>query len=414
MQGILFTFNLLSSICRSFFKIMSADNTNRIDLNVAIFAYMPDASTAIEKLENYFEQQYPCIDIDFELWNPYDDAFKDDGLEQISKFDIVEVDLCRIDELVGGKFGGLDKIPSSLRKKSSDFVGVAKTIYETEFSEYVIPHWVCGLYTMIWAENTDVIQALTFEDFCSIIGENRSGPLHMSMWGSSGLGEIYGDILLDLKGLEDTRQHLVDLYSGKVELDETARDAVLKLANLVTKENRDNLEHFYNLSHYFPRQFSHDKQSVLVGYAERMYYVEDELHLTPGNIPPILKPEDIEVRQMSFGESSQGTPSWVDAFVIPKGKLAHKAKEIETFLQFVQSNEAYEAFAEPAPYRASSHLLPALATAYQSDSSIVKLQPLLPKFLAAMKGAMPIDNSKVWQGMRIAGGTLEKLLDSKV
>jgi hypothetical protein len=390
---------------------MPKNTSDRLDLNVAIFAYMPDASTAIEKLESAFEHQYPSIDLDLELWNPYDDSFKDDGLEQIINFDIVEVDLCRIDELVDGKFGGLDRMPTALRKQPSDFVGAAKSVYETELSNYVVPHWVCGLYTMFWAENTDVTKAVTFEDFCAVVGQQNSRPLHMAMWGSSDLGQLYGDVLLDIKGVDFTRKHLIDLHSGEVEIDETAQNAVLKLSTLLTQENRKNLEHFYNLSHYFPRQFVHDKQSVLVGYSERLYYAEDELQLTPGNFPPILNPEDLEIRQLSFGEISTGTPSWVDAFVIPQGKLAHKAEAISAFLQFIQSNEAYEAFAEPAPYRASSYLLPAVADAYDPNSTIVKKQPLLPKFLEAMKEAMPIDNSNVWQGMRSAGKKLEELLN---
>ncbi|MCH8151452.1 MAG: hypothetical protein IH830_03650 [Planctomycetes bacterium] len=80
------------------------------DLNVAIFAYLPDASTAIEKLEDSFERRYASIDLDLELWNPYDDAFEDDGLSQIVDFDIVEIDTCRIDELMRGAFGGFDAV----------------------------------------------------------------------------------------------------------------------------------------------------------------------------------------------------------------------------------------------------------------------------------------------------------------
>ena len=124
------------------------------DLNVAIFAYLPDASTAVEKLEEAFEQRYSSIDLDLELWNPYDDAFKDDGLSQIVDFDIVEIDTCRIDELMSGAFGGLDQIPSELRRGAGDYVGPAKAIMATDINAYVVPHWVCGNYLQIWSNNT--------------------------------------------------------------------------------------------------------------------------------------------------------------------------------------------------------------------------------------------------------------------
>lgn len=116
------------------------------DLNVAIFAYLPDASTAVEKLEEAFEQRYSSIDLDLELWNPYKDAFKDDGLSQIVDFDLVEIDTCRIDELMGGAFGGLDQIPDEIRHGAGHYVGPAKAIMATDINAYVVPHWVCGNY----------------------------------------------------------------------------------------------------------------------------------------------------------------------------------------------------------------------------------------------------------------------------
>lgn len=90
------------------------------------------------------------------------------------------------------------------------------------------------------------------------------------------------------------------------------------------------------------------------------------------------------IKQFNFGTKSQGTPSWVNGFVIPKGKLAKKHAAIVAFLQFVHSNDAYLAFAESAQYYAPSYLLPTTYDAYNKDSDIIKKQPLLPKFHEAM------------------------------
>ena len=116
---------------------------------------------------------------------------------------------------------------------------------------------------------------------------------------------------------------------------------------------------------------------------------------------------------MAFGEKSQGTPSWVDGFVIPKGKLEKKHAAIAAFLQFMLTNETYLTLAEPAPYGAPAYLLPATAAAYDEESELVKKQPVLAKFHAAMSEEFPVMNSQVWQGMRTAGAKLREEIKPK-
>jgi thiamine pyridinylase len=381
-----------------------------IDLNVAIFAYLPDASTAVEKLEEAFEQRYSSIDLDLELWNPYDDSFKDDGLSQIVDFDLVEIDTCRIDELMGGAFGGLDRIPNEIKRGPDSYVGPAITSMKTDIGQYVVPHWVCGNFVQIWSSNSAVVNAKTYEEFLAVVDPTAKRPLLAAMWGSTGLGEYYTDAYLDVHGPEKTREHLKSMNAGTSDLDENAKNAILKLIKELNQDNQDHLSHFYNHAYLFPRQFATQKNSVLLGYSERLYYAERELQLVPDVYPPSIKPEDITIRQFSFSNKSQGTPSWIDGFVIPKGRLAKKHAAIVAFLQFIQTNDAYLHFAEPAQYLAPSYLLPATADAYAEDSAIVEKQPLLPKFHEAMSGEFPVSNSKIWQGMRKAGDKLKEII----
>lgn len=115
------------------------------------------------------------------------------------------------------------------------------------------------------------------------------------------------------------------------------------------------------------------------------------------------------MRQFAFANQSQGTPSWTDGFVIPKGHLETKPAAIAAFLLYVNSTEGCLAFAEPAPGLAPSYLLPAAKVAYESETSLTK-QPLLPKYLAAMDGGFAVMDSETWQGMRTAGTKLRTLL----
>lgn len=381
-----------------------------MDLNVAVFAYLPDASTAIERLEEAFEQRYAAIDLDLELWNPYDDALEDDGLAQIVDFDIVEIDTCRIDELMNGSFGGLDPIPAEIRRSPDAYWGPARAIVRTEIGAYVVPHWVCGNYLQIWSTNTDVVNASSFEAFLKAVDPAAHRPVLAAMWGSTGLGEFYADAVLDIDGPEKAKAHLIALSTRSAKLDERAKNAVLALIQELSPENQRHLEHYDNHSYYLARQFAQCKSAVLIGYSERLYYSERELQLTPGQDPPVVRPEDMVIRPFAFGLKSQGTPAWTDGFVIPKGRLAGKQAAIVAFLQFIQSNDAYEVFARPAPYLAPTYLLPATEAAYDEDSPLLSSQPLLPKFRDAMSEAFPVSNSQLWQGMRAAGARLRDIL----
>ena len=76
----------------------SSDNT----LRMAIF---PAATAAVEKLKETFKNDPTSIDIDFELWDSYSDTADDRGHEEIDRFDLIEVDACRLPKLLAGKFG---------------------------------------------------------------------------------------------------------------------------------------------------------------------------------------------------------------------------------------------------------------------------------------------------------------------
>lgn len=396
--------SLMPTVC------VAQTDRQRVDLNVAIFAYLPDASTAIKMIEERFERRYPGIDLDLELWNPYDDSFEEDGLSQIVNFDIVEIDSCRIDELMAGKFGGIDKIPVEVRVAPDSLVGPARTIASTEIGEYLIPHWVCGNFLVFWKQNAAVANATSFKELLQVVGPDKNRPVHAVMWGKTGLGEFYADYMIDTKGGATARKHLINLNSGTDPVDATARDTVVELAKRLSADNRANLEHFSNHSYVLPRRFASDQNSVLLGYSERLYYTEREKQITPGNSPPQLSDMSICVKQFSFSDVSKGTPTWTDGFIVPRGRSVAKRAAIAAFLQYIQTEDAYLAFTEPAPYLAPSYLLPATEASYAPKSPIVKKQPLLPKFKAALDGSFPVSDSETWQGMRKAGAAIRTLL----
>ena len=104
----------------------------KIDLKVGIYSWIPEGAYAIELLEKQFEKKHPHIDIDIDLVDPYYDEegnYEFTPLDSIHNFDIFEIDLVRLDELIGGEFGGIDKIPTNLLRSSDYYVsGAAKVM----------------------------------------------------------------------------------------------------------------------------------------------------------------------------------------------------------------------------------------------------------------------------------------------
>ena len=117
------------------------------------------------------------------------------------------------------------------------------------------------------------------------------------------------------------------------------------------------------------------------------------------------------MRSLAVGPG-KGTPSWVDGFVIPKGKLEPKKAIIEKFLQFIIRPEAYECFARPEPRFSVVNLLPAYATVYENAAA--NDEPLLTTFRDNFDVSFPVFHSEVWKGMKAAGKILEvELLPTK-
>ena len=381
-------------------------------LNIALFKYIPDANSAIERFEERFEAAHPEIDLDIELWDPYRDAVEKDGIEQICRFDVVEIDVCRLDELLSNRRFALDPMPAAIIRTAGQFIEPARTVAAGPAGKYVAPHWVCGNFLVFWSDGSQATNVNTYDGLIKVADPASGAPLLADLSGSTGLGEFYADALLDQYGQEEASsmlRQLADLpASAPAVLDTQTSEKIIALSAECSPRFRDNLEYFHDHSYVYPREFATNRRAIMIGYSERLYYTERELQLQPKKYPPCVGRHELVVTQIPFSNISRGTPSWVDGFVIPKGKLAKKRREIEAFLKFALSPEGYAAFAEPTQYLAASYLLPATAQAYGGE--LEKLQPCLAMFRDQLDASFPVTDAKVWRGMRRAGGELEKIL----
>ncbi len=399
---------IVAGVTASWASVQAASAAGRdsTKLTVAIFAWLPDAAAALETLEESFEAAHERIDLELELWNPYKDTVADDGLQQTQRFDVVEIDVCRLPELIDGAFGGLDMMPPELRGEPRRYVKAAQALVAGTQGAYVAPHWVCGDFLVFWTGNQALAAAGTLSEILDALDPAQGRPLLADLWGSSTLGALYADAVLDLRGAEFARAHLEQLAAGGAELDEEAAAAVVRLASELPTRFREYLKHYHDLNWVYPRHFADTPGAALLGYSERLYHAQRELQLDPDRELPIIRAEEIVVRPLPFGTTSRGTPCWLDGFVIPQGKLGPKRGAITSFIRFALSEKGYLAFVEPTAYQPATYLLPAHENGY--SEAIVERQPAIGEYRDALDGAMLIDGWGLWQGLRAAGDTLEK------
>lgn len=226
------------------------------------------------------------------------------------------------------------------------------------------------------------------------------------MWGKTGLGEFYAKALLDLYGPQKAADSLRALAAAKTPvLDPKAEALIKRLADRLPSECRRHLSYFDGQVQSYGWAFARNRKSVYLGYSEGLFNTAVARGLEQGP-PANLEMGEVVVRPMNFGSVSQGTPSWCDGFVVPKGKLAAKSAAIEAFIKMACSDEGYLCWEEPEADFACADLLPAYRATYE-NARLKKVAPLLPRFRDQLSDNFVINHSVLWNGMHTAGELLE-------
>ena len=242
----------------------------------------------------------------------------------------------------------------------------------------------------------------------------KKGALLADFGGKTTLGEHYADAVLDIKGPDFARKHFLQFAKNPVTaLVPEAKNAVKKLFAEIPSDFRTRRDHFNdNYNGVYPETFARSKErtAALIGYSERFYYIQLEYLRTPWARPvgepyEALDPAWFVVRPFSYSTESKGTPSWVDGFVIPKGKLAQKRKAIAAFLAFVNTYDGLKAFLRPSDWTPATYLLPANASIYDADF-VENGCPAIRLFRDALKTGVPLSGENMYNGIRNAGTQL--------
>jgi ABC-type glycerol-3-phosphate transport system substrate-binding protein len=390
-------------------------------LKVALFGYIPDGEAVEARLQEEFGKLNTGYELKLTLLDPYHDT--DEGmpsLQHFAEFDLVETDLCRLDDLRAAAIG-LDALPQTWTwYPTADAVsGSAKAVVgNAQMRRYTVPHWICQNFVVRWAGN-DTAKAKQLADE---LDPTQGKPVLGDFWGSTGLGELYATALANQIGPVEAEKSLRQLAAKAAalpqgqklkttDLDEKARNAVVTLAGKLPRQFRTHLAYYHNHPEFYAWAFSTNKKAVFVGYSESLFYTKlsEDAASTEAAPKPIM-PAQVSVSPLNFmGASAKGTPSWTDGFVIPKGKLEPKKEVIEKFLKFTMTPEAYACFEQPEAGLAAANLMPAFEGIYK-DAATTRDEPLLGAFHDSFDASFPIVHSDVWKGMKLAGKVLQGAL----
>ncbi len=397
---------IIASFC--FLQIdVYSQSIEKCDLNVALFAWLPDMALVFEQVEKDFENRYPEYNLEIEAIDPYSNEGYGifNGINNFYDFDIVEIDYYRFNDLNRVNPSSLDSIPKQF-VVNNDYVGGASKITNENLS-FFVPHWICGNNLVYRTSNKQLDKAESFNEILESLNP-KTTPLNVDFYGKATLGEYYADAVLDTYGENEARKHLKELGTNKNT--KLKSDIVKKIKLLFEEINpkfRDKIEQFHDFSYLYPEDFYTEPRSVLLGYSERLFYVEKtkkETELIAWSEVK-LESNDYQIKQFSFSDKSQGTPSWVDGFVIPAGKSKDKESAIATFLTYITSPKAYSVINKEQSYMPARYLLPAYKSAFQELS---KKSPLILKYLNTQENIFLIDDESIYEGIRKAGKELSK------
>jgi len=379
------------------------------DIKIALFAWLPEMALVFEQIEKDFEDKHPKFNLEIEAIDPYsNDRYGIfNGINNFYDFDIVEIDYYRFNDLNRINPPSLDSIPEQF-VNSVDYVGAAAKI-EDENLSFFVPHWICGNSLVYRSSNKKLDKAESFNEILECLNP-KSTPLNVDFYGKATLGEYYADAVLDTYGQSEAKKHLKNLgINENVSLKPDIVKKIKLLFDEINPKFQEKIEQFHDFSYLYPEDFYSNSNSVLLGYSERLFYVEkakkeDELIAWD---EVILNSKEYQIKQFSFADTSKGTPSWVDGFVIPSGKAKAKKKAIVTFLTYIISPNAYRIINKEQSYMPARYLLPAYESAFHELS---KTSPLILKYLDIQNNMFLINEESIYQGIRKAGNILSKEL----
>lgn len=102
-------------------------------------------------------------------------------------------------------------------------------------------------------------------------------PLDVDFYGKATLGEFYADAVLDMYGEAEAKKHLTELGTNEnAKLKPQAVKKIKLVAKKINTKFQNDLAKFHSFSYLYPKDFYTNENASLLGYSERLFYVETQ------------------------------------------------------------------------------------------------------------------------------------------
>lgn len=372
----------------------------RRTLRVVLYPFVPDKIGLFWLVEQSFERRHP--DVDLQILDLSDNYYDQDSPHAVTntEADVLEVDSVFMQDLIDSR--EIQPIPAPLRASTGSMLRVAVDAVTSGSAWFGIPHWVCTNF--LFSRPQDALNAAaTLDDVVNAIGTNHppGRGLLIDLEGRLTLGELYLDALLDKYKTLSSAAPFVAVANR----DQGVVDDLKKVRQLCDRELcRDN--DYHDRVGFYARLFARGQGRALVGYSERLYYVDNEAQnaCRKGECQGLDR-----INMVPLPLSSNGSQpfAWVDSFTVASQCSTQCLLDAEAFIRETASVEAVRAQLTPGWGESPRYLMPALADLY-SDPQLLTRAPLYPKLHPAVQSAVAVREAGLHKALQEMGSHLDK------
>ncbi|WP_029583842.1 hypothetical protein [Bradyrhizobium sp. URHD0069] len=377
-------------------------------LRVSLYPFIPDAKSAAWIIEEAFERRYPTIDLRISFAPRYYDHRPGKGgvIDEVA-------DVYELDSIFLADFVEANRL-QPVKAAAAAMIPFAERAASHKGVTYGTPHWVCGNFLIYRSPDTALREVRTLHDLENAFSQplRERGGLLIDLKGSSTLGEMYLDGLMDL--YQSTALALQRLDAQNPDRSVlNAMERVIKLSQ--SRFGRD--EDYHQRSGFYGRQFARGNGRALVGYSELLHYVLTEASQSCLHDEKCVDPargkhaSQIAVTEWPLADEGSQPIGWVDLFVVDVAVKGQRLRDARAFISFMIENETYRMLLIPDLNirEAPRYLLPAREDVY-SDSDVLAAAPLYTSFRKAINNAISVSAPKLNERLRAMGAALDGAL----
>jgi thiamine pyridinylase len=405
-----------SASCQS----VGSQQTQRQQLRVVLYPFIPEFTYAAEAVKRLFEAENPDVElVVLDLSDNYYAPPKP-GKHDPTYIGEVDTDVYELDSVFLADFVKDHKIQPLKDDILLSEGALLKNAYVGSMLDgvrYGSPHWVCGDF-LFYRNNNDKEKdnapagdIKTLKDLEDFVGSDLKFRLLVDMRGRLTLGEFYlATAYAKYKDPAQVKQH-IDPADESLEADLVR---VLKLCP--TGSCRDLV--FHEITGIYGQEFAQKRSKALIGYSELLHSV-----LKEGINNGTISDKDLAVAALPLDDAGAVPISWVDSFAVQKDCRDDCYQRAAKFIKFMQRDDVYLKLLLPdrpsfihnpaGPFPIPAYLLPAKGSLY-TNSTLISAAHLYPDLRKIIEAALVPTAIGLNQDLRKVSSSVDDALNKAV